>query len=108
MHPPLDRPHPDCQEEIQNLRHCHATNSKLKFWACNEVKWKLDKCFKAEKERMLKEMNKDVDQRRLEDDEQSAKATGKNITFEQFLATDSVYRKELEEIKKKKSRTWFG
>ncbi len=32
MHPPLDRPHPDCQEAIDSLRHCHATNSKLKFW----------------------------------------------------------------------------
>jgi COX assembly protein 2 len=107
MHPPLDRPHPDCQEEIENLRHCHATESKLKFWACNEVKTKLDKCFKAEKLRMLEEMNKDLDQRRREEDAQAAMAFGKKESFHEFLAKDQTYKKELEE-ERQRQKSWFS
>ena len=51
MHPPLDRPHPDCQSEINDLHHCHATTSKLKFWGCNEIKYTLDRCLREEKVR---------------------------------------------------------
>ena len=52
MHPPLDRPHPDCQSEINDLHHCHATTSKMKFWGCNEVKYALDRCLREEKVRL--------------------------------------------------------
>jgi hypothetical protein len=51
MHPPLDRPHPDCQSEINDLHHCHATTSKMKFWGCNEIKYTLDRCLREEKVR---------------------------------------------------------
>jgi COX assembly protein 2 len=109
MHPPLDRAHPDCQESILALRHCHATQSKLKFWACNEIKFKLDACFKEEKDRMLKEVNKGFEKRRFEEDEQSALSTGRNMSFQNFLDTDKTYRKELGEIKDKKGfASWFA
>jgi COX assembly protein 2 len=107
MHPPLDRPHPDCQEEVLGLKHCHSTNSKLKFWACNEFKFKLDKCFKEEKDAMLLRMNKGFETGRLEEDEQSAQSTGKNMSFQEFLATDKTFKKELNEVKEGKSTSWF-
>ncbi|KAF4322589.1 hypothetical protein BBO99_00003792 [Phytophthora kernoviae] len=50
MHTPLDRPHPDCQAEIQALLECHNENPYAKFLGvCGDVKTALDKCFKAEK-----------------------------------------------------------
>mmetsp|Transcript_16290 Transcript_16290/g.30236 ORF Transcript_16290/g.30236 Transcript_16290/m.30236 type:complete len:109 (+) Transcript_16290:13-339(+) len=107
MHPPLDRPHPDCQEEIENLRTCHATESKLKFWACNEVKAKLDQCFKAEKQRMLAEMNRYLDQRRNEEQAHAALAFGKKETFSEFLAKDATYQKEVEQERQRQKR-WFS
>jgi COX assembly protein 2 len=108
MHPPLDRPHPDCQEAVDKLRHCHDTNSKFKFWACNELKFRLDKCFAAEKDRMLKELNKDIVERRREEEAQAAISTGKNMTFQQYLATDKEYQKDIEKIQNNKQSTWFG
>jgi len=109
MHPPLDRPHPDCQLDVDALRHCHATNSKLVFWACNEIKWKLDRCFREEKERMLVEMNKNIDGVRAEEEAQAALSTGKNMTFQQYLATDKAYQKDLNTIEKGKQKSgWFG
>lgn len=51
MHPPLDRPHPDCQEAIQNLKDCHEEHKFAKFFGkCNQFKADLDKCFRQEKE----------------------------------------------------------
>jgi COX assembly mitochondrial protein 2 len=100
MHPPLDRPHPDCQDEIDALRHCHGTNSKVKFWACNEIKTKLDTCFRLEKQRILKEMNKNFEVARNEEDKQFAASEGKTMTFQEHLAHDKTYLTELEEIKK--------
>ena len=100
MHPPLDRPHPDCQAQIDALRNCHDTSSRLKFWACNAVKVDLDKCFRAEKQRMLVEMNKDLDEKRREEEAQAALSTGKNMTFQEFLAKDKAYQKDIEKIQK--------
>ena len=55
MHPPLDRPHPDCQAEIDSLLACHKNFPFTKFMgACNELKTNLDACFKMEKRRMRK------------------------------------------------------
>ncbi len=51
MHPPLDRPHPDCGEAINALKTCHADNPFAKFFGeCNDAKYALDACFRAEKE----------------------------------------------------------
>ena len=56
MHPPLDRPHPHCQAVITALRTCHAENPLSKLvGVCNDEKWALDACFKAEKEVKRKE-----------------------------------------------------
>mmetsp|Transcript_46579 Transcript_46579/g.68833 ORF Transcript_46579/g.68833 Transcript_46579/m.68833 type:complete len:95 (-) Transcript_46579:293-577(-) len=69
MHPPLNRPHPDCQDAIEALNECHRTNSKIKFWACNDTKYELDRCFKKEKEDMLKRINsEEFDQTRETED----------------------------------------
>ncbi|GBG29975.1 COX assembly mitochondrial protein 2 [Hondaea fermentalgiana] len=55
MHPPLDRPHPYCQDVIDALRKCHEDNPYMKFLgSCNEPKAALDQCFRAEKEVMRK------------------------------------------------------
>lgn len=107
MHPPLDRPHPDCQEAIDELRNCQSTRSRFKVWACNDFKSRLDACFREEKNRILLEMNKDFEKRRLEEDEQAAISTGKNMTFQEYLKSDKVFQKEMEEINKKKSQSWF-
>lgn len=107
MHPPLDRPHPDCQEEVLGLKDCHSANSKLKFWACNEIKFRLDQCFKAEKDAMLLRMNRGFETGRLEEDEQSAESTGRNMSFQDFLATDKTFKKELNDVKEGKKNAWF-
>lgn len=107
MHPPLDRPHPDCQEAIDELRSCQKTRSSFKVWACNDLKLRLDDCFKAEKESILRDLNKDFAERRLAEDEQAAKSTGKNISFQEYLKKDKEYQKEIAVLKKSGS-SWFG
>mmetsp|Transcript_11200 Transcript_11200/g.23613 ORF Transcript_11200/g.23613 Transcript_11200/m.23613 type:complete len:108 (-) Transcript_11200:515-838(-) len=97
MHPPLDRPHPDCQTEINALQTCHATTSKLKFWACNDVKFQLDKCLKEEKLRLLDQMNKDVEKRRQLEEDAYQKALGKDVSFEEYLKGDREYQRAVEE-----------
>ena len=48
MHPPLDRPHPQCQDVIKALQECHEKHSAAKFLgACNDEKAALDKCFRV-------------------------------------------------------------
>ena len=96
MHPPLDRPHPDCQDEINNLHHCHATTSKLKFWGCNEIKFALDKCLKAEKLKLLEVIYKDADSKRAREEEVFQMALGKEISFEDYLMKDKDFRKAME------------
>ncbi|DAZ97211.1 TPA: hypothetical protein N0F65_003842 [Lagenidium giganteum] len=52
MHPPLERPHPDCQEVIHALYECHEENPWGKFMgACNDQKRNLDMCLKKEKDK---------------------------------------------------------
>jgi COX assembly mitochondrial protein 2 len=56
MHPPLHRPHPDCQQFVENLERCHDERSIAKFvGACNQAKTDLDNCFRQEKVRMRKQ-----------------------------------------------------
>jgi COX assembly protein 2 len=50
MHPPLFRPHPDCQKFVEELVSCHETKNIAKWWGgCNDVKAGLDLCFAQEK-----------------------------------------------------------
>lgn len=93
MHPPLDRPHPDCQEVIDALKKCHAEKSSLMFWACNEAKRNLDNCFKLEKQRLLKELTKDFDEDRRREDNLMKEALGQTMSFEEYLARDKNYQK---------------
>uniref|UniRef100_A0A7R9WFT0 COX assembly mitochondrial protein n=1 Tax=Pseudictyota dubia TaxID=2749911 RepID=A0A7R9WFT0_9STRA len=104
MHPPLDRPHPDCHEEIDALRTCQATNSKLKFWACNEIKFAMDKCLRAEKKRLLANMNRDFEDKRQREEDAYRDAVGQELTFDEYLKKDPEYvkaAKDAEERKKK-------
>lgn len=57
---------------------------------------------------MLKEMNKDIVSRRAEEEAQAALSTGTNMTFEQYLAKDKKYQREMENIAAKKTTSWFG
>jgi COX assembly protein 2 len=91
MHPPLDRPHPECQQQINDLQTCHATTSKLKFWGCNEVKFALDRCLKEEKQNLLKVLNKDIEQKRQMEENAYQQALGKDISFEEYLKQDKDY-----------------
>jgi COX assembly protein 2 len=51
MHPPLLRPHPLCQNVVDELMACHENNPYMKFFGeCNDAKAALDLCFKQEKE----------------------------------------------------------
>ena len=51
MHPPLERPHPDCQAAIAALVLCHEERYVAKWvGACNDAKAALDECFRREKE----------------------------------------------------------
>lgn len=105
MHPPLDRPHPDCQDVINDLRQCHATTSKLKFWGCNDVKFALDKCLREEKERLLLVMNKDMAAKRAAEENAYQKALGKGISFEDYLKQDKDFNKATEERRKRESES---
>ena len=93
MHPPLDRPHPDCRKQIDALRGCHASTSKLRFWACNENKFALDRCLREEKDRHLESMNKHFEIRRKSEDEAFMESAGKTESFEDFLSADPEYRR---------------
>ncbi len=104
MHPPLDRPHPLCQEQIDALRECHANTSKLKFWACNELKFALDTCFKQEKQVLLREMNSDFEEKRKREDDALQEAIGHKQSFQDYLKTDKQYLKEMEKAKQEQSK----
>lgn len=96
MHPPLDRPHPDCQDAIRELRDCHANNSWSKYLgACNAAAFHLDRCLKAEKQRVLDELNRDLDDRKRRQEEIIKVAFGKDVTFSEYLQQDREYQREV-------------
>lgn len=96
MHPPLDRPHPECQEEIRALQECQATRKFWNVWACNDFKYALDKCFRREKMNHLKEMNADMHQDRQQEEEAWQDATNQKMSFEEYLRQDKAYQKEIQ------------
>jgi len=93
-----------CRNEIAALKECHASTSKLKFWACNEVKFAMDRCLKKEKLALLEKLNSDMDEKRKQEDEALQEAMGHTQSFEEFLKTDKTY---LNEMKKAKSTKFF-
>lgn len=98
MHPPLDRPHPDCHEVIQELKDCHADTWKKFTGGCNDIKTRLDICLREEKKRLLDELNKELPQRKLRQEEVIKQAFGKTMTFSEYLEKDKEYQ---EEVKRK-------
>jgi len=106
MHPPLDRPHPLCQTEINILRKCHGNNSKFRFWACNDVKHSLDRCLKKEKDDHLIQVNIGFEEKRKRDDDAIRDALGQEQTFDQYLNEDKEYQEELRKAKFRKDGTF--
>lgn len=92
MHPPLDRPHPDCQEQVLALKACHLEGYKKFYGACNAHKRALDQCFKQEKERLLTLMNQNFSHERQEHETLIQQGFGKTETFAQYLAKDKEYQ----------------
>jgi COX assembly mitochondrial protein 2 len=85
MHPPLDRPHPDCENIIQSLKQCHSEKWRKFTGACNQVKVELDNCFKAEKKRLLDKMNEDLGEQQKQHEQMVKVAFGKSLTFTEYL-----------------------
>jgi COX assembly mitochondrial protein 2 len=104
MHPPLDRPHPDCQDVIEALKVCHNDGFKKYYGGCNNIKIALDACLKHEKTRLLHEMNANLVQDMLREQDMIAQAFGKTQTFAEYLAQDKDYqnavRAKQEKLKK--------
>lgn len=105
MHPALDRPHPDCQEPIRALLECHE-NVWIKFTGgCNDLKYQLDQCLRAEKKRLLSELNQDLREREQEFEQVVKTAFGKEMTFSEYLANDREYQAEIAKKKKNNETT---
>ena len=96
MHPPLERPHPKCQDAINALNVCHAEKfSKIIFWKCNELKNELDQCFKSEKQEMLKNLNAHEDRIRSQEEA----ILERTESFQDFLQKDPEYQQFLHKNK---------
>ena len=100
MHPPLDRPHPDCEDVIQALKTCHLDTWKKYTGGCNSIKRALDNCFKLEKERLFKDLTKDLPAERKQAEDVVKEAFGKRETFQEFLARDKDYQKAMQDKRK--------
>lgn len=101
MHPPLDRPHPDCEHVVLALKTCHLDWWKKFTGGCNDIKRALDHCFKLEKERILRDLTQDLPQERKQDEDMIKRAFGKRETFQEFLARDKDYQKATQEKRAK-------
>jgi COX assembly protein 2 len=95
MHPPLDRPHPDCVDVIQTLKVCHLDYFKKFTGGCNDFKVAMDKCLKKEKKRILDELNVDLSENKTKEAELIKEAFGKKETFREYLKKDPDYQREL-------------
>jgi len=93
MHPPLDRPHPDCEDVIAQLKECHATAGIYKYMGlCNDIKTAVDQCLRAEKKRLLDEMSKELPERKARQEAIVQRAFGKPVTFSEYLEKDKEYQ----------------
>lgn len=93
MHPPLDRPHPDCEDVIAALKACHQDTWKKFSGGCNAIKRALDNCFKVEKERLLQDLTRDLPEQRRHAEDIIQQAFGKKETFQEYLQRDAEYQK---------------
>ena len=105
MHPPLDRPHPDCQVEIGKLHECHRLPAYQRYFmgACNDLKVQLDQCLKREKQRHLEMlMNQEMVQAKHDEETMIQKAFGKRETFAEYLQRDADYQEALRQKKEQR------
>jgi COX assembly mitochondrial protein 2 len=105
MHPPLDRPHPDCQDVIKALKACHQDGWKKYYGGCNRIKFALDECLRLEKKRLLREINVDLTEQKQSEDAMVQYGFGKKESFADYLAKDKDYQKAVEaKLEKQKSQ----
>ena len=62
---------------------------------------------RREEEERAKAALKMQEEKRREEEAQAALSTGKNMTFQEFLAKDKAYQKDIEKIQKDKKTSWF-
>lgn len=101
MHPPLDRPHPHCEQVVKDLKACHKDTWKKFTGGCNDAKLALDRCFKEEKKELLAKLNADVPENRAMQEDIIKEAFGKKMTFQEYLSQDKDYQEAL--LKKKRN-----
>ena len=77
--------------------------SRFLRWRCNNAKAELDKCFKLEKQRLLKELNKDFEQTRSKEDGMIMEALGQKLSFQEYLEKDKGYMKARQQQAENKS-----
>jgi COX assembly protein 2 len=95
MHPQLDRPHPDCEDVVNELKECHLTGWNKWTGACNDIKFRLDRCFKAEKARLLEIRSKALEKDRAFLDKVMQENLGHELSFEEYLAQDKGFQKAM-------------
>lgn len=99
MHPPLDRPHPKCEDVVKQLKACHNEGWKKFIGGCNDIKFSLDKCFKEEKHELLTKLNADVPENRAMQEDLIKDAFGRKISFSEYLSKDKDYQEALKQKK---------
>lgn len=104
MHPPLDRPHPDCQDVIEAIKACHTDGFKKYWGGCNTIKVALDECFRLEKTRLLTEMNQGMAERKQREQAILEKVFGKEESFADYLAKDKDYQNAIQAKLKRQQR----
>ena len=58
---------------------------------CNDIKFALDRCLKAEKKHLLEELNRNIPHQRMEQEEAIKTAFGRQETFAEYLSRDKDY-----------------
>ena len=66
----------------------------------------MDQCFKREKAKLLKELNKDVEETRAREEAALKSALGRPITFEEYLAKDKDYQEAMEKVPGRKGNEY--
>ena len=56
---------------------------------------------------MLKQLNANLDEKKKEEGAQAALAFGRTETFQEYLAKDKTYEKEVEK-ERKRQQSWFS
>jgi COX assembly mitochondrial protein 2 len=75
------------------LKDCHTTKTVTKYMgACNDIKFAMDNCLKAEKKRLLAESNAGLPEYyQVEQAHIIKEAFGQKLTFQEYLKQDKEY-----------------